>query len=174
MDYSIVKTLHIIFVITWFAGLFYIVRLFIYLREAQDKPKEKKEILSNQLKIMSKRLWFGITWPSAVLTLGFGLYMLIKTELYTVLWMQVKMGFLLILFAYHGICHKIYLDQKNNRFTLSPYQLRVFNEIATILLFGIVFLAVLKHQINLGYLALGLSLLLALILWSIKRINKKK
>src|ERR1035441_1745460 len=67
------KATHIVFVVTWFAGLFYIPRLFIYHTEAQEKPEPEKTILSNQFKIMTKRLWYGITWPSMVLTyiLGF-------------------------------------------------------------------------------------------------------
>jgi len=72
MNYSYIKALHIIFVVTWFAGLFYIVRLFIYFAEAQEKPEPERSILQNQFRIMQKRLWYGITWPSAILTLIFG------------------------------------------------------------------------------------------------------
>jgi putative membrane protein len=67
-----VKALHIIFIVTWFAGLFYIVRLFVYQAEADQKEEPEKSILSKQYKIMAKRLWYGITWPSFVLTLLFG------------------------------------------------------------------------------------------------------
>ena len=65
---EVIKALHIIFVVTWFAGLFYIVRLFIYQREAQDKPERERAVLTEQFKLMSKRLWLGITWPSAIIT----------------------------------------------------------------------------------------------------------
>jgi len=68
MDYFYLKALHIIFIVTWFAGLFYIVRLFIYHTEAQDEEEVARIILQKQYKIMSKRLWYGITWPSAILT----------------------------------------------------------------------------------------------------------
>ena len=64
MEYDYIKSLHLIFVITWFAGLFYIVRLFVYQIEAYDKESPAKEILGDQLKIMAKRLWYIITWPS--------------------------------------------------------------------------------------------------------------
>ena len=67
MDFLYLKALHIIFVVTWFAGLFYIVRLFIYQTEAAQKPEPAREILQTQYKLMSKRLWYIITWPSAIL-----------------------------------------------------------------------------------------------------------
>ena len=73
--YLYVKALHIIFIVTWFSGLFYIVRLFIYNREAAEKEEPEKSILQKQFSIMIKRLWFGITWPSAVLTLIFGAWL---------------------------------------------------------------------------------------------------
>src|ERR1700743_2351928 len=71
--YLYLKALHIIFIVTWFAGVFYMPRLFIYNTEANEKPSQVAEILHGQFKIMMKRLWYGITWPSAVLTfiLGF-------------------------------------------------------------------------------------------------------
>ena len=72
--YNYLKSLHLIFVITWFAGLFYIPRLFIYHIEAQDKPNPAKDILSDQLKLMTKRLWYIITWPSAVLATLFAIW----------------------------------------------------------------------------------------------------
>jgi putative membrane protein len=78
MDYyNYIKSLHLIFVITWFAGLFYIPRIFIYHIEATKKPVIEKEILTAQLKIMAKRLWFIITWPSAILAILFGSWLLV-------------------------------------------------------------------------------------------------
>src|SRR3954447_7008854 len=71
--YSYLKALHIIFVVTWFAGIFYMPRLFIYNTEAGDKPEAECKVLRDQFKIMMKRLWYGITIPSAILTLIFGL-----------------------------------------------------------------------------------------------------
>src|SRR5437667_12189095 len=78
--YNYIKSLHLIFVITWFAGLFYIVRLFVYQIEANDKPSPEKEILQKQYKIMTYRLWYIITWPSAVLASFFAFWMLFFTE----------------------------------------------------------------------------------------------
>ena len=74
--YNYLKSLHLIFVITWFAGLFYIVRLFVYQIEANDKPSPEKEILQKQYKIMTYRLWYIITWPSAVLASIFAFWLL--------------------------------------------------------------------------------------------------
>src|SRR5699024_471793 len=75
--YQYIIALHIIFIVTWFAGLFYMVRLFIYNREAQDKEEPERRILQGQYKVMIKRLWLGITWPSAILTFIFGPWMFI-------------------------------------------------------------------------------------------------
>lgn len=74
--YNYLKSLHLIFVITWFAGLFYIVRLFVYQIEADAKPSPEREILQKQYKIMTYRLWYIITWPSAVLASIFAFWML--------------------------------------------------------------------------------------------------
>ncbi|MFT5985892.1 MAG: putative membrane protein, partial [Planctomycetota bacterium] len=76
MEYNYLKSLHLIFVITWFAGLFYIVRLFVYQIEAQSKESPAREILSEQYKIMTKRLWYIITWPSMILAVGFAIWLL--------------------------------------------------------------------------------------------------
>src|SRR4051812_23540048 len=98
--YNYVKALHIIFVVTWFSGLFYIVRLFIYNREAVDKPDPERGILQRQFSIMIRRLWLGITWPSAILTLIFGLWML---QLYGAIppWLVWKLVFVGALYLYH-------------------------------------------------------------------------
>lgn len=92
MLYFYIKALHIIFVITWFSGLFYIVRLFIYSAEANEKPEPDRGILLKELGIMQSRLWYIITWPSAILTLIFGTWMGI---LYGSLpsWLLVKLVF---------------------------------------------------------------------------------
>lgn len=146
MSYFYIKALHIIFIVTWFSGLFYIVRLFIYNREALDKPSPEKEILQNQFNIMIRRLWLGITWPSAVLTLIFGLwtlmYFLSANAITT--WLWVKLSLVLVLFLYHFTLHAIYKQQSRGDFRYSSMQLRYWNEVATLLLIAIVFLVVLK------------------------------
>ena len=100
--YNYIKSLHLIFVITWFAGLFYIPRLFVYQIEAFHKPSPDKEILGTQLKLMAKRLWFIITWPSAVLAILFAIILLyLNPYLINAPWMQVKLVFVVLLIIYH-------------------------------------------------------------------------
>jgi putative membrane protein len=119
MDYyNYLKSLHLIFVITWFAGLFYIVRLFVYQIEAAQKPSPEKEILQAQYKIMTYRLWYIITWPSAILASIFAYWMLFFTDLgkawLQMPWMHVKLGFVFALYVYHGKCQQIFNQLQNN------------------------------------------------------------
>lgn len=72
MTFLYLKAVHIIFIVTWFAGLFYMPRLFVYIIESHDKKEPERSILLKQLNMMASRLWFGITWPSAIITLGMG------------------------------------------------------------------------------------------------------
>lgn len=103
MTFEYVKALHIIFVVTWFAGLFYIVRLFIYQTEALQKPELERSILKPQLDLMASRLWYIITWPSAVLTLIFGTWVLSYRWGYMELgFMHAKLGFVALLYIYHA------------------------------------------------------------------------
>ncbi len=178
MDFLYVKALHIIFVVTWFAGLFYIPRLFIYQTEAENKPETAKEILQTQFKLMSKRLWYIITWPSAVLASFFAIWMLYKNPYYLQMpWMHVKLAFVLALYFYHYSCHRIYKLLQNDIVKYSALQLRIWNEIATIILFAVVFLVTLKSAINwiwgvVGILLFGVLLMLAIKLY--KRIREKR
>lgn len=176
MEYAYIKALHIIFIVTWFAGLFYIVRLFIYHHEAQDKPEDVKNILLKQYKIMENRLWYIITWPSMVLTLIFGPWLLILQPGWLEQpWMHFKLGFILLLVVYHIWCHKIYLQLQKDELKWTSGKLRMFNEIATILLFAIVFLVVVKTAMSglfgiLGILGLGIFLMLGIKLY--KKVRK--
>lgn len=166
MTYFYVKALHIIFIVTWFSGMFYIVRLFIYNREAEEKNEPEKSILQNQFKIMIKRLWFGITWPSAILSLIFGSWMLYIWGSYPV-WLIVKLGFVVGLFLYHFSLHRIYKQQLKGVFKYSSQQLRIWNEVSTIFLIAIVFLIVVKQGISLVYGLVGLLLFILIIMISI-------
>ena len=168
--YFYVKALHIIFIVTWFSGMFYIVRLFIYNTEAGEKEAVEKVILQRQFTIMIRRLWFGITWPSAVLTVIFGTWMGL---LYGSLpqWLVVKLCFVVALYAYHFTLHKIYADQAKGLFRLSSQQLRLWNEVATIFLVSIVMLAVVKQAMSFVWALIGLILFI-LILMSAIRIYK--
>lgn len=153
-----------IFVITWFAGLFYIPRLFIYHVEGLKKSKNEATILTKQFKIMERRLWYIITWPSAILTILFAAWLLIlMPEWLTQPWMHLKLFFVALLLAYHMKTHKMFLNFQNDRVTYSSMYLRIWNEGATLLLFAIVFLVILKDSLHwisalLGFLGLGVVL----------------
>lgn len=174
-----IKALHIIFVVTWFSGLFYIVRLFIYHIEANNKEDQIKNILQKQYKIMSKRLWYMITWPSAILTLVFGgALIFIAPSFLSSGWMHIKLTFVFFLFLYHIICHKIYIQLQNNIYKWSSNQLRIWNEVATIFLFAIVFLVVLKSSLNwiwglIGLVLFGVILMLLIKLYKNFRNNDR-
>lgn len=169
MDFLNLKALHIIFVITWFAGLFYIVRLFIYHAEAEGKVEPAKEILQSQYKLMSKRLWLIITWPSAILASLFGFWMLYQNSSYLNLpWMHIKLGFVGLLYIYHFLCHKIYMQLQNDIIKYNSTQLRIWNEVATIILFSIVFLVVLKSTVNWIYGVVGILLFSILLMLAVK------
>jgi putative membrane protein len=169
MDFLTLKSLHIIFVITWFAGLFYIVRLFIYHTEAQEKPEPDKRILQKQYKLMSKRLWLIITWPSAILSSIFAIWMLIQNPIYLEMpWMHVKLGFVILLYIYHLLCHKIYVEFQKDIIKYSSNKLRIWNEVATIILFATVFLVVLKNAVNWIYGVIGLLLFTIVLMLGIK------
>ena len=158
-----VKALHIIFVVTWFAGLFYFVRLLIYHVEAQDRENPARDILSEQYRGQLMRLWRGITVPSAVLTAIFGLWML---HLYGHIpgWLWLKLGFVVLLYLYHASCWYLYRQHKKQDFRYSGFKLRIWNEVATLFLFAIVFLVVLKNSLNTLWAVLGLLGLMGLLM----------
>lgn len=122
--YNYIKALHIVFIVTWFSGLFYIVRLFVYNTEAGEKNEVEKNILRSQFSIMIKRLWLGITWPSAILTLVFGPWLWILLDVLPG-WLLVKLFFVAGLYAYHFTLHAIYKQQMNGVFKYSSQQLRI-------------------------------------------------
>jgi putative membrane protein len=175
-----IKALHIIFIVTWFAGLFYIVRLFIYQVEAAEKPEPDRSILGDQLKIMANRLWYIITWPSAVLTLIFGTWMIINLpSMLSLPFMQIKLSFVLLLYVYHFICHKMFKELQKDIVKYTSTQLRIFNEIATIILISVVFLIVLKNELNwikgtVGFLLVTILLMLGIRIYKKLRTEKAK
>lgn len=169
MLYLYVKAVHIIFVITWMAGLFYMVRLFIYHTEAKQKPEHEYLVLHRQFMVMESKLWWIIATPSMYLAVAAGLTMLyIVPGLLQAGWLHVKLAFVLGLIAYHFICQRIMfrLRQERNRWT--SMRLRLWNELATVILFAIVFAVVLKSAINWIYGVLGLLLLSAMLMLAVK------
>lgn len=147
--YNYIKALHLIFVVTWFAGLFYIPRLFVYQIEAFHKPSPDKEILGVQLKLMAKRLWFIITWPSAILATIFAVWLLILQPFWLQQpWMYVKLTFVALLFLYQFQTHVYFKQLQNDVVKKTSNFMRMYNEGATFILFAVVFLVILKSAIN--------------------------
>jgi putative membrane protein len=171
MQYFYIKALHIIFVVTWFAGLFYMVRLFIYTAEANAKPEPERSILLKQLLLMQNRLWYIITWPSAVLTFIFGGWLWYMLGSFPG-WLMVKVGFVLGLFLYHLSLQVIYKQQTKNIFKYSSQQLRIWNEVATLFLVIIVMLATVKQMLS-ALWATGIMIALAVVLMIAIKLYKK-
>jgi putative membrane protein len=149
-------------------------RLFIYNTEAEEQPDPVKTILHKQFNVMMKRLWYGITWPSAILTLGFGLLVMINGNWHKMLlqpegkWLLVKLVFVLCLYVYHFTLHKIFKQEIKGSFKYTSQQLRIWNEVATVFLIAIVMLAVVKQSMSFVWGLIGLILFIIVLMSAIK------
>jgi putative membrane protein len=167
--YQYFLAIHIIFVVSWMAGLFYVVRLFIYHTEANDKSELEKNILQKEFTKIESRLWNIITTPAMVLTILAGAMMLfLNPGLLKASWMHVKLGFIVLLVVYHFICQHLMKQLRSGIFKLSSTQLRFWNEVATILLVAIVFTVILKSAIDWLYGLVGLIVFSAVIMTAVK------
>jgi len=167
--YNYIKALHLIFVITWFAGLFYIPRLFIYHIEASQKTSPEKEILTKQLQMMTKRLWYIITWPSAVLAISFAIWLLMLMPGWLQQpWMHIKLAFVVLLIAYHLKNHQIFKQLQRDEVNYTSNFMRFWNEGATLILFAIVFLVILKSTFTWIFGVIGIIVLSILLMLGIK------
>ena len=172
--YQYLKALHIIFMVTWFAGLFYMPRFFIYNTELASRPEPEQKILRNQFEIMMKRLWYGITWPSAVLTLIFGPVLMFVGGWNQTLfhpqgrWLLIKLLFVIFLYLYFFTLHRIYREQRRGLFKYSAQQLRIWNEVATIFLVAITMLAVVKDSLSFVWGVIGLVGFVIVLMSAIK------
>lgn len=178
MDINTLKALHIIFVVSWFAGLFYIVRLFIYHTEAQEKSEIEKEILSKQFVIMEKKLWWIITTPAMFLAVLFGTWMIALNHEYylSAPWMHVKLGFVGILLIYQFVCQRIMKQLEQGVYNWTSNGLRLWNELATLVLVSVVFIVVLKNELSwwkgtVGFFAVAIGLMILIKIY--KRIHSK-
>ena len=161
--------------VCWFAGLFYVVRLFIYHKEADRKKESVKVILQVQYNLMSKRLLSIITWPAAILTTFFGVSMLIDNPiLLQQNWMHIKLSFILLLWLYTYSCQIILNQIKIGQIRTTEIKLRILNEVATLIMFAIIFMAVLKDSISWIYATFSLVGLAVLLMISIKLYKKHK
>lgn len=163
--YLYIKALHLIFIVTWFAGLFYIPRLFVYQIEAHQEEEPAQSILLKQLKLMTRRLWFIISWPSAVLATAFALMLIyINPDIVLATWMQIKLGFVVLLIIYHLKTHFIFKELENNVIKWTSNGMRLYNEGATLILFAVIFLVILQSAINWIYGLIGLFALAVLLM----------
>lgn len=132
------KSLHLIFMVTWFAGLFYLPRLFVYHAMSDDQASNER------FKIMERKLYYGITTPGMVLTILFGIGILMSGHYMSQLWIHIKLTLVAILVVYHIHCGKIVADFKHDRNTRSHVFYRWYNEFPVLLLIPIIFLAVFR------------------------------
>ncbi|MEN2718818.1 CopD family protein [Capnocytophaga sputigena] len=178
IDYLIAKCIHIIFVVSYFAGLFYMVRLFIYHTEALEKEEPERSILHKQFSFMEERLWNIITVPALILMVLSGIYMFYAMQwvYFTQGWMHVKLLFIVFLFVYHYYSWRLMKRLQAGQTTLTSVQLRMLNEVATIILFVVVFAVVLRgyfvaywYASLLAFVAMGVLIMLV-----VKLVNKGK
>jgi putative membrane protein len=169
MDLLTAKALHIIGFTCWFAGLFYGVRLFVYHAEASERDPAERDILLPHLELMQSRLWNIITVPAMWITLAAGGDMIYQRSVLEP-WLHIKLGLVAVLFAYHLISGGIRRRQRARTSRWSSRGLRLWNEVATVLLVAIVFLAVKKDTLGMwsavaGLVVLGIALMLGLRLY---------
>ena len=180
MLYTILKAVHIIFMVSYFAGIFYLVRLFVYYKDTDEFEEIKRNILREQYVFMAKRLWNIITVPAGIIMLGTGLTLIFLNDgLLKTPWFHLKLTFLLGLAMYHYWCWKKVLQIKKlegNVLPIKNIKLRQANEIATFLLFLVVFTVILKSSIIEYWwqLIVGFFVLVLLIMTTVKLVNKRK
>lgn len=165
MAYLWFKAFHLVGIVVWFAGLFYLVRLFVYHAEAREQPQPARGILENQYELMEKRLYKIITTPGMILALAMAIGLIYtEPEILKSGWMHIKLGLVVLLLAYHHYCGRIMKRLAKGECNWTGQQFRVLNEAPTVLLVAIVLLAVFKNSLPLDittWLIFGLVILLA-------------
>lgn len=181
MAYSWFKAFHIVGFVVWFAGLFYLVRLFIYHVEANQEAEPARTILKNQYQIMEKRLYDIITTPGMCVTVAMAIGILsTNMELLQEPWLHFKLGFVGILIGYHYYCGRLMKQLAAGECKWSGQQLRAFNEAPTLLLVVIVMLAIFKNNLPTdltAWLIFGLVIFMAVSIQlyaKIRRRNQEK
>ena len=180
MLYTIIKAVHIIFMVSYFAGIFYLVRIFVYYKDTDAFDEMKQKILREQYVFMARRLWNIITVPAGIIMLLSGLTMIfLNFGLMKTPWFHLKLTFLIGLAIYHYWCWKKVLQIKNlsgNILPIENIKLRQANEIATFILFLVVFTVILKSWV-LEYwwqLITGFIVLVVAIMLTVKLVNKAR
>jgi protoporphyrinogen IX oxidase len=175
MAYSWYKAFHLIGIVVWFAGLFYLVRLFVYHAEAYQKPEPAQSILKQQYELMEKRLYNIITTPGMIVTVSMAIGLIsTEPEVLKSGWLHIKFLFVALLLIYHFWCGRIIKQLEKGENSWSGQKFRALNEAPTILLLVIVLLAVFKNNLPLDittWLIFGLVILMAV---SIQLYAKKR
>ena len=180
MLYTILKAVHIIFMVSYFAGIFYLVRIFVYYKDTDGFDDTKKQILREQYVFMARRLWNIITVPAGVIMLLTGIAMVVvNSGLMKMPWFHLKLTFLLGLAAYHYWCWKKVIqirDLDGNILPILNIKLRQANEIATFILFLVVFTVILKSSVITFWwqLILGFVLLVMAVMLTVRAVNSRK
>ena len=150
MAYYWFKAFHLIGIVVWFAGLFYLVRLFVYHAEADEQPQPAQTILKRQYEIMEKRLYNIITTPGMAVTVAMAIGLIsTEPEILKSGWLHIKLAFVALLLGYHFYCGRIMKQLEKGECQWTGQQFRALNEAPTILLVIIVLLAVFKNNLPL-------------------------
>jgi protoporphyrinogen IX oxidase len=169
MAYYWFKAFHLIGVVVWFAGLFYLVRLFVYHAEAAQQPEPAQGILKTQYEIMEKRLYNIITTPGMIVTVAMAIGLIsTEPEILKSGWLHIKLAFVALLLVYHFFCGRILKQLEKDECKWTGQQFRALNEAPTLLLVVIVLLAVFKSQLPLD---LTTWLIVALIIFMVAAIQ---
>ena len=164
---------HVVFVISWMAGLFYILSLFIYHTEANDKEEPERSILLAQFTKMEATLWKIIATPAMIISVLAGALMLYTHDfLFQFGWMWVKLGFVGALLIYHFICQRIMKQLRVGVYKMNSFKLRLWRELATIFMVAIVFIVILKSAVNWIYGLIGIMGLAMVIMMGVKFYKK--
>ncbi|RMF27387.1 MAG: protoporphyrinogen oxidase HemJ [Cyanobacteria bacterium J083] len=175
MAYYWFRAFHFIGIVVWFAGLFYLVRLFVYHAEANEQPEPARTILKTQYQLMEKRLYNIITTPGMLLTVTMAIGLIsTEPEVLKSGWLHIKLFFVALLLAYHFFCGRVLKKLAKDEFTWTGQQFRLLNEAPTLLLVVIVLLAVFKNNLPLDLttwliVALVIFMLAAIQLYAKKR-----
>ncbi len=169
----VIKALHLISVVSWFAGLLYLGRLFVYQRENQlhrtelsSEQKAVREALDVQYTVMARRLWRAITQPAMFATMVFGVWLSVEMQTWSAPWFHFKLLLIVLLLGYHFLCGRWRRELSLGTSTRDGRFFRIWNELGTLFLVAIVFLAVTKDPVktlygSVGFLAVAAAIVLA-------------
>jgi putative membrane protein len=175
MAYYWFKAFHLIGVVVWFAGLFYLVRLFVYHAEAYEQPEPAQTILKKQYELMEKRLYSIITTPGMIVTVAMAIGLIsTEPEILKSGWLHIKLAFVALLLGYHFFCQRIMKQFAQDQCQWTGQQFRALNEAPTILLVVIVLLAVFKNNLPLDLTTWLIVVLVIAMAASIQLYAKKR